>query len=1074
MILSKRLRGPCLLVFVLPVLFLDTSAQNTPPGDWATLDQQGERLYKKGDLKEAIRIAKLASAAASGPAQSSRTLDRLGFYEYTDGNLKDAESDLRNAFEVRKEHFGVESAEYAESANDLALYCRDSGKLPEARTLAEQAVAIRTRLSGPSSLEVAESLNTLGSTYGLLGEYDLAISRFEQARNIHEAQVQPQDLAEEYGTLCINLAGTYQRVGNYGKAEELFEKGLAVLRVRPGVNHPAYSASLVADAYLQAELGHYAAAEKLYAESGELLEKQLGENHPVYATFLNNRAALYAAMGNIGIAEADYRKALDLKKRIFGPNALTIGASLRNLARLVARKDPAESEKLFQEAVDLYGRNEKAQPYDYGSALLGLAEAQRVRGELAGAQQTLERASNIVANGLKTDHPLYAALLREQALVYESRHEYAEAERHLLQAVDVIQRGEGESHPDLAPYLQRLATIYDESGDFRAALPLYRRSLDISDRALTDIVSIGSEAAKSSAIANLDDPVPVLIAFQEKAGTELPDARVLAFEAVARRKGRVLDQVHDWSARLSQTADPSVQEHFRQRQAMLECEASLSTALGYRDIKPSVIGTCALPGTDLEGRYERLLHDLRANWTPGLGQQGLQALQALKRLIDSLEAELSRELSQFASAIRPVQLQEIAAHLQKDELLIEVVAFAQKGTGPSDRYGAFVLNHNADINWLDIGSKQATDRAVRDLFASANDWSTATAKHETRNQKIAEGTANDSLKTLSQNLHLLIAALANQKDIRRLRIAPDGMLNLVPFGALVDERGLPLIERFAASYLSSSRDLVGAIAAGENSSSKGALVVAVSPGGKQSDPRTAMASSFRSETLERLANGQIEAREIKRWIPNAELFGEGQATEERIKQLHQPALLHIVGHGLVKGNENCQADPESAGCKLASSAAERVMSLSAIVLEEAYGRGEHSSQDGLLTALELQTLDLQGSEMLVLSQCRMADGVPSSADGVFGMRRAAAIAGVKTFVAPLWKVSDQAQQTLVNRFYRELSLGTPRDEALRRAMLQLRHTPSTKSFLVWAPVILSGESGPVPGKWFGIMSRSSH
>ncbi len=56
------------------------------------------------------------------------------------------------------------------------------------------------------------------------------------------------------------------------------------------------------------------------------------------------------------------------------------------------------------------------------------------------------------------------------------------------------------------------------------------------------------------------------------------------------------------------------------------------------------------------------------------------------------------------------------------------------------------------------------------------------------------------------------------------------------------------------------------------------------------------------------------------------------------------------------------------------------MSLSAIVLEEAYGRGGDSSQDGLLTALELQSLDLQGSEMLVLSQCWMADGVPSSGD----------------------------------------------------------------------------------------------
>src|SRR4029077_18585879 len=130
--------------------------------------------------------------------------------------------------------------------------------------------------------------------------------------------------------------------------------------------------------------------------------------------------------------------------------------------------------------------------------------------------------------------------------------------------------------------------------------------------------------------------------------------------------------------------------------------------------------------------------------------------------------------------------------------------------------------------------------------------------------------------------------------------------------------------------------------------------------------------------------------------------------------------------------------PATPGCQLVGlDPAARVMSLSAIVLEEAYGRGGKSTQDGLLTALELQTLNLQGTEMLVLSQCRMADGVPSSGEGVFGMRRAAAIAGVKTFAAPLWNVDDAVQQKLMDRFYAELSAGKSRAEALRQAQLRL-------------------------------------
>ena len=111
-------------------------------------------------------------------------------------------------------------------------------------------------------------------------------------------------------------------------------------------------------------------------------------------------------------------------------------------------------------------------------------------------------------------------------------------------------------------------------------------------------------------------------------------------------------------------------------------------------------------------------------------------------------------------------------------------------------------------------------------------------------------------------------------------------------------------------------------------------------------------------------------------------------------------------------------------------------------------------------------MDLHGTELLVLSQCQLADGVASSGEGVYGMRRAAAIAGARTFVAPLWKVADAPQQTLMERFYKELSAGTTRVEALHRAELQLLKNPRTRSFLYWAPVILSGDAGPLPKSVF--------
>ena len=1040
----------------LPALFaVALLIQDPPPPHWASLDRQAEDFYAGGDLKEAIRVASLAVDAASGPQQSGHSIDRLGFFEYTSGDYKNGERHLRQALELRKS-LGADTADYAESANDLALFCRDSAKLPEGRTLAEQAVAIRSRLLGAADLRVAESIDTLGSIAAYQGDYDLAISKFEDARGIHESQPGPTNLGEEYGTLCVNLAGTYQRVGKYAQAEVLFAIGLDVLRRKPGVNHPSYSASLVAYAFLQADLGHYSVAEKLYNESGKLLLEQLGEQHPYYTTYLTNRAALYTALGNLTVAEADNRKALELKRKIYGPDALTVGASLRNLAHLVSLRNRVEGEKLYREAVDLYAKDPKAPPFDYTSALLGLSEAQRDRGDLAAARATLQHASEVAAGGLGAKHPLYAAVLRDLGLVHQAAHEYPQAEQALQQAVDIVRETQGSDHPDLARYLMRLAAVYDEAGDYRAAEPLYRRSLEISDRTLADMLTVGSERNKAAVLANLEDPIPLLLAFQRRAGDQLPSARALAFEAVARRKGRLLDEVHDWGRSLRENPDSAIRSLFNRREAMLECQASMTIALGYRDLKSAVVGTCALPGTELEGRYERLLHDLRTNWTDDLGKQALQAVAALRQRIDTLEAELSRDIPQFASAIRPPRLEDIRAGLQPDEMLIEFVAY-------SHRYGAFLLARTGDLRWADLGPAGAIDRPVRDLIAAANDWSVSLAGKEAAGAKASEQTAQDALRALSQKLSPVIAEMTRRKEVARVRIAPDGMLNLVPFGALADTRGAFLIQHFAISYVSAGRDLTG-VSTGPAATS---AVIAVSPGASAKSAGAASAGAFRAERLERLDDAEQEARDVKKWIPRAQLLNEGEATEQRIKQLHHPALLHIVGHGIVRGNEDCEADPSSPACRLGSmDPAARVMGLSAIVLEEAYGRGGASSQDGLLTALELQSLDLQGTQMLVLSQCRMADGVPSSGEGVFGMRRAAAIAGVRTFVAPLWKIADTTEQALMDGFYKELSAGKGRTEALRAAQLGLLNNPRTASFLQWAPVILSGDPGPLPRTMF--------
>src|SRR5208337_1582331 len=120
----------------------------------------------------------------------------------------------------RREKLGADTDDYAQSANDLALFLRDTRRLPEAQALAEEAVAVRSRILDANDPSLAETLETLGTVYSGEGEYEKSATTFEKARAIYESHIAAKNPAPpEYGTLLVSLAGNYQRLGNYRKAE---------------------------------------------------------------------------------------------------------------------------------------------------------------------------------------------------------------------------------------------------------------------------------------------------------------------------------------------------------------------------------------------------------------------------------------------------------------------------------------------------------------------------------------------------------------------------------------------------------------------------------------------------------------------------------------------------------------------------------------------------------------------------------------------------------------------------------------------------------------------------------------
>ena len=111
---------------------------------------------------------------------------------------------------------------------------------------------------------------------------------------------------------------------------------------------------------------------------------------------------------------------------------------------------------------------------------------------------------------------------------------------------------------------------------------------------------------------------------------------------------------------------------------------------------------------------------------------------------------------------------------------------------------------------------------------------------------------------------------------------------------------------------------------------------------------------------------------------------------------------------------------------------------------------------GLLTGPEASLLNLQGTELVILSACDSGGGEVKIGEGVMSLRRAFRIAGAQTVLASHWPVSDKATSQLMTEFMRRWRSGEPRAKAWREAQLALLHSKDFSNPYFWAAFTLTG------------------
>jgi CHAT domain-containing protein/Tfp pilus assembly protein PilF len=903
----------------------------------------------------------------------------------------------------------------------------------EIRTQGLETVELVAEETGNYRLDVAAKQKDAPSAGYLIGVMEL-----RRATESDRALQQAYKLFTEFPRLY--------RAGKYDEALSLVERRLEIREKVLGPEHPVVVAIVNNLAILYQQIGDYTKAKSLFQRTLTSKEKALGSEHPDVARLLNNLAFLHKSRGDYAKAEPLYLRALTIKERALGPEHPDVASTLNNLALLhKSRGDYAKAEPLYQRALTILEKAVGLEYSDVASALNNLAILYRDRGDYAKAEPLYERALTIMERALGPEHLDTASALYNLAIVCRRRGDYAKAEP-LFQRILVIQvRSLGPEHPLVASTLNELAVFYAAKGDIARAIMSLSRATTVDESNFSINLVIGSERQKLAYLDIFSKQTDFTLSLQSQAAPNDPQAFEMAFTTLLRRKGRGLDAMTDTIAILRRSATPEDKTLFDR---LTEARSQLA-ALSLREpdaAKPDIYRT---------------------------------RLKTLKEKVEELEEELSSRSAAFRRQSQPITFFTVRAALPTDSALIEFALFApldpktEKSKPP--RYLAYLLLAQGQPKWVDLGEAALIDRAV-------DAWRAAL-----RNPK--RGDVRRLARAVDQRVMQPVRSLLDQLpgEKRRLLIAPDGSLNLIPFAALVDERDRYLIERYSISYLTSGRDL---LRLQTSEPSREAPLVMANPdfgrfttihtrGGVGGSGTRNQAQAQIDPTwffFQPLPATEDEALAIKALLPKASVLRQEDATEAALKQVRGPQILHIATHGFFLNN---QGAPTADGRGFSGNNPLRIPDLtpnnwpaylkdpllrSGLALAGA-NHGKSGDDDGVLTALEAASLDLSGTKLVVLSAGDTGVGEVKNGEGVQGLRRALVLAGSESQVISLWPVSDIATKDLMIPYYKALQEGEGRSEGLRQVQLRmLREREDRRHPFFWAAFIQSGEWANLAGQ----------
>jgi len=870
-----------------------------------------------------------------------------------------------------------------------------------------------------STLMHAMLLNEIGVMSWFQGRLDAASESFTAALELRET-LAPGSLAVAASLSDLGLVAWSR--GDLAEAERRFLQGLEIKRrLAPGSFDFAYSLTNLG--IVTWRRGDLPGAEAAYREALAIYERQKPGRH-AHARALNNLALVFRDRGDLKEADRLLHAALEIWKREAPQGADYVNA-LSNLGALAAeRGDLVTAERLQREGLE--GKKRLGREHrDVVSGAVGLSAVLLELGRFGEAQALLLEAARLGEEQLAGSGEL-ADVYSVLGVLAKRRSDLVSADRYHRKALDLVEEFAPLSINE-ATERGALGRIRFLRGDPARAEPLLKRAVELLDELAPGTADIAFARRDLAALLRADGRL-------EPAAEQLR----LALEALERQRPKV-GGGDDQRSRFEPTVAPiywdaielfvllgGVEEAFRtleRSRARAYLETLAARDLGFEaDLTPELARRRRL----LTVRYDKLILRL------GRSKAGSDEARLMARELAAVRDERTDLSSQIAArsprvanmdAPEPIDVEAIRDALDPGTLVLAYSIGARRSF-------LFTLSATGPISVHTL----ATDRdrlrvqvaEIRGLLA-----------HPTG---LRAGRRSARLAALSELLLSPAAHAIRRAD--RLLILPDGPLHTLPFGTLSALEGqsasslvetVPIHRAPSATAFAELRRRPQADERPRKELAAFGDPLYGGTNGESPEVRT-LGGSF---AIDRLPDTRREVeRVVASFGAEADAFVGADASEERVKTIASHyRRLHFACHATLD---------------------ERFPLDSALVLSTP-DPAARAADNGLLQAWEvLETLRID-ADLVVLSACETGLGRELAGEGMLGLTRSFFHAGARSVLASLWRVDDRATADLMERFYKHLEAGSSKDDALRRAQLDLLRDPAFSDPHYWAGFVLHGD-----------------